>query len=298
MTTPLYQRTLSAPISATGIGLHSGKQVTLTLRPAKADTGIIFVRTDLEGAIVPMDAFLMQDTLMSSNLVKDGVRVGTIEHLLSAVAAAGIDNLVVEVSAQEMPIMDGSAIQFVELINKAGIEVLDIAKTFIKIIKPIKVEDGDKWASLCPCDEGFLMNFEIAFEHPAIKATPQKFGFALSKQGFADEVAAARTFGFLSDLDYLKKNNLAQGASYDNAIVLDDCQVVNGALRYPDEFVRHKMLDAVGDLYVIGKAILGRFDAYKSGHALNNKLILAVLNDPSSYQIVTFYDKNTCPIAY
>lgn len=298
MTTPLYQRTLSAPISTTGIGLHSGQEVVLTLRPAQAGTGIVFVRTDLEGAVVPMNAFLMQDTLMSSNLVKDGVRVGTVEHLLSAVAAAGIDNLLIEVSAPEMPIMDGSALQFVELIDKAGIAKLDAPKTFIKITKPVKVQEGDKWASLSPSDEGFLMHFEIAFDHPAIQATPQTFAFALSKQTFANEVAPARTFGFLKDLDYLKKHNLAQGASYDNAIVMDERQVVNGELRYPDEFVRHKMLDAIGDLYVIGQAMLGRFDAYKSGHALNNQLIRAVLDDPSCYKIVTFYDKDSCPIAY
>lgn len=298
MTTPLYQRTLSTPISTTGIGLHSGQEVVLTLSPAKANTGIVFVRTDLDGAVVPMDAFLMSDTVMSSNLVKDGVKIGTIEHLLSAVAAAGIDNLQVAVSASEMPIMDGSAIQFSQLINKAGINVLDTPKQFIKIIKPITVQDGDKWASLKPYDDGFLMHFEIAFDHPAIKETAQSFSFSLSQQGFVDEIASARTFGFLSDLDYLKKHNLAQGASYDNAIVLDDCQVVNGALRYPEEFVRHKILDAVGDLFVIGKAILGQFDAYKSGHALNNKLIRAVLEDPSCYKIVTFYDKNDCPIYY
>lgn len=299
MTVPLYQRTIKTPITATGIGLHSGKEVVLTLYPSPANTGIVFFRSDLGGASVPMDAFLVQDTVMSSNLVKDNARVGTVEHLLSAVSAMGIDNLMIEVSAPEIPIMDGSAAPFLYLIHEAGIMVQNASKEFIKITKPIRVEDGDKWASLSPYDGGFLMNFEIDFAHQAIKATPQTFSFDFSSRAFATEVAKARTFGFLSDLEALRKHNLALGGSLDNAIVLDDEKVMNeGGLLYPDEFVRHKTLDAVGDLYVIGKPILGRFDAYKSGHALNNKLIRAVLADSSCYEIVTFYDKNDCPIAY
>lgn len=298
MTNPVYERTICQPITATGIGLHSGKEVVLTLKPAKEGAGICFVRTDL-GVSIPLDAFLIHDTMMSSNLVKDDAKVGTIEHLLSAVAALGIDNLVIEISAPEIPIMDGSAAPFLYLLVAAGIDTQTRLKHFIKITKPICVQDGDKTASLSPDEGGFLMRFTIDFNHKAIRQTPQTFDFALSSSGFASEVAKARTFGFLKDLDYLQKNNLALGGSLDNAIVLDEDRVVNKeGLRFYDEFVRHKTLDAVGDLYVIGKPLLGRFSAYKSGHALNNRLIRAVLLDPSRYEIVTFYDENTCPISY
>lgn len=297
--TQVYQRTITVPISATGIGLHSGKEVILTLKPAPADSGIVFVRTDLSGAIVPMNAFLVQDTVMSSNLVEGEARVGTVEHLLSAVAALGIDNLIIEVSAPEIPIMDGSAAPFLYLIMEAGISEQGAPKRFLKIVRPVMVQEGDKWAKLSPDDSGFKMAFEIDFEHIAIKATPQTFSLNFSSQSFASEVARARTFGFLKDLEYLQKHNLALGGSLENAIVLDDEKVVNAeGLHFPDEFVRHKMLDAVGDLYIIGHAIVGQFDAYKSGHALNNKLIRAVLSDPSCYEIVTNYDKDTCPIRY
>lgn len=299
MTTPLYQRTLKTSTTLAGIGLHSGKEVILTLKPSAANAGIIFVRTDLDGATIPMDAFLVQDTLMSSNLVKDNVRIGTVEHLLSAVAAMGIDNLIIEVSAPEIPIMDGSAVVFLQAIQEAGLVIQDAPKEFIKITKSVRVQDGDKWSSLTPFDNGFFMSFEIDFDHPVIKATPQSFELDFSSDTFAKEVAHARTFGFLSDLQMLRKNNLALGGSLDNAIVIGDDKIMNAeGLRYPDEFVRHKTLDAVGDLYVIGKPILGRFEAYKSGHALNNQLIRAVLEDKNAYEIVTFYDKNDCPIRY
>ncbi len=296
--TQLNQRTLAKPITATGIGLHSGKKVTLTLMPAEPNTGIIFERTDL-GASVPMDATLVVDTMMSSNLVQGEARVGTVEHLLSAVAACGLDNLIIQVDAAEIPIMDGSAAPFLFLIDQAGISEQTELKKFIKIIKPVEVNDGDKWARLEPYDDGFLMDFEIDFNHAAIAATEQTTQLDFNTANFAVEVGQARTFGFLKDLEYLQKHNLALGGSLDNAVVLDDHSVVNeGGLRYPNEFVRHKMLDAVGDLYVIGHALLGRFSAYKSGHAVNNALIRAVLADPSSYEIVTFYDKESCPIAY
>ncbi|WP_294033222.1 UDP-3-O-acyl-N-acetylglucosamine deacetylase [uncultured Moraxella sp.] len=296
--TQLFQRTLAKPITATGIGLHSGKKVTLTLMPAEPNTGIVFERTDL-GASVPMDATLVVDTMMSSNLVQGEARVGTVEHLLSAVAACGLDNLVIQVDAAEIPIMDGSAAPFLFLIDQAGICEQTELKKFIKIIKPVEVNDGDKWARLEPYDDGFLMDFEIDFNHAAIAATEQTTQLDFNTANFAVEVGQARTFGFLKDLEYLQKHNLALGGSLDNAVVLDDNSVVNeGGLRYPNEFVRHKMLDAVGDLYVIGHALLGKFSAYKSGHAVNNALIRAVLADPSSYEIVTFYDKDACPIAY
>ncbi|OOR85446.1 UDP-3-O-acyl-N-acetylglucosamine deacetylase [Moraxella canis] len=296
--TKLYQRTVAKAITATGIGLHSGKKVTLTLAPAEPDTGIVFERTDL-GASVPMAAELVQDTMMSSNLVLGDARIGTVEHLLSAIAAYGLDNLIIQVDAPEIPIMDGSAAPFLYLIDQAGIVEQDQLKKFIKIISPIEVTDGDKWARLEPYDDGFLMDFEIDFNHAAIAATEQTTQLDFNTANFALEVGQARTFGFLKDIEYLQKNNLALGGSLDNAVVLDEDSVVNqDGLRYPNEFVRHKMLDAVGDLFVIGHPLLAKFSAYKSGHALNNALIRAVLADKSCYKIVTFYDKESCPIDY
>ena len=280
--TKLYQRTVAKAITATGIGLHSGKKVTLTLSPAKPNTGIIFERTDI-GATVPMAAELVQDTMMSSNLVLGDARIGTVEHLLSAIAAYGLDNLIIQVDAAEIPIMDGSAAPFLYLIDQAGITEQDELKKFIKIISPIEVNDGDKWD----------------FNHAAIAATEQTTQLDFNTANFAAEVGQARTFGFLKDIEYLQKNNLALGGSLDNAVVLDENSVVNqDGLRYPNEFVRHKMLDAVGDLFVIGHPLLAKFSAYKSGHALNNALIRAVLVDKSCYEIVTFYDKKSCPINY
>lgn len=297
--TPLYERTLAKPISATGIGLHSGKAVNLVLEPAPAGTGIVFVRTDLNGAKIPMSAHQITDTLMSSNLTAGNARVGTVEHLLSAVSAYGIDNLYVRVDAPEIPIMDGSAREFLALIDTAGIAEQSVQKTFIKILKPIKVTDGDKWACFEPYDDGFLMAFEIDFDHPFIKQTSQTATFEFNSENFKKDIGDARTFGFLKDLEALRANNLALGGSLDNAIVLDETSVVNDeGLRYPDEFVRHKILDAVGDLYVIGRPVLAKFSAYKSGHALNNALIRAVLDDPDSHKIVSFCKKSACPIAY
>lgn len=296
--TKLYQRTVAKAITATGIGLHSGKKVTLTLSPAKPNTGIVFERTDL-GVTVPMAAELVQDTMMSSNLVLGDARIGTVEHLLSAIAAYGLDNLIIQVDAAEIPIMDGSAAPFLYLIDQAGITEQDQLKKFIKIISPIEVNDGDKWARLEPYDEGFLLDFEIDFNHAAIAATEQTTQLNFNTANFAVEVGRARTFGFLKDIEYLQKNNLALGGSLDNAVVLDENSIVNqDGLRYPNEFVRHKMLDAVGDLFVIGHPLLAKFSAYKSGHALNNALIRAVLADKSCYKIVTFYDKKSCPINY
>lgn len=296
---PCYQRTLATAITATGIGLHSGKKVTLTLAPAPVGTGIVFVRTDLNDACIPMNADLVQDTMMSSNLVAGHARVGTVEHLLSAVAAFGIDNLFIHVNAPEIPIMDGSAAPFLFLLDHAGVAEQPVPKEFIRLTKTVKVQDGDKWATLAPYDDGFFMEFEIDFDHQAIKATEQKTTLDFNTANFAKEVGQARTFGFLKDLEELHKHNLALGGSLDNAVVLDDTSIVNeGGLRYPNEFVRHKMLDAVGDLYVIGRALLGKFSAYKSGHALNNALIRAVLADPSAFEIVTFCNKESCPIVY
>ncbi len=291
-------RTLASPITATGVGLHSGKEVVLTLKPAPIGTGIVFVRTDMNDAHIPMNATFIQDTMMSSNLVAGHARVGTVEHLLSAVSACGLDNLYIEVNASEIPIMDGSAAPFLFLIDEAGVAEQPAPKAFLKIKKTIRVTDEDKWAELSPYDDGFLMHFEIDFNHAAIRATEQTTTLDFSTANFAKEVAQARTFGFLKDLETLKKHNLALGGTMENAVVLDETSVVNGDLRYPNEFVRHKMLDAVGDLFVIGYNIVGKFHAYKSGHALNNALIRAVLADDSAYEIVTNYDKNTCPIDF
>lgn len=292
------QRTLVSSVTTTGVGLHSGKEVVLTLRPAPIDTGIVFVRVDLDNAHIPMHATAIQDTMMSSNLVAGQARVGTVEHLLSAVSACGLDNLYIEVNSPEIPIMDGSATPFLALIHSAGVAEQPAPKKFLKIKKTIDVADDDKWARFSPDKGGFAMQFEIDFNHPAIKATPQCATFAFGMANFEKEIASARTFGFLKDLEMLKQHNLARGATMENAIVMDENSVVNGELRYPDEFVRHKILDAVGDLFVIGYTIIGRFDAYKSGHALNNALIRAVLADKTAYEIVTNYDKSTCPIDF
>ncbi|UNU73874.1 UDP-3-O-acyl-N-acetylglucosamine deacetylase [Moraxella nasovis] len=293
-----YQRTIARTITATGIGLHSGKKVALTLMPAQIDSGIVFERSDL-GERLAVSPSQVQDTLMSSNLTKGDVRIGTIEHLMSAIAAFGIDNLLIQVDAPEVPIMDGSAAPFLFLLDEAGVVEQNAPKKFIKITKKIRIEEGDKWAQLAPYDGGFLMDFEIDFAHVAIAATDQKTTLDFGTANFAKEVGRARTFGFLKDLEYMHQKNLALGGSLDNAVVLDDTTIMNeGGLRYPNEFVRHKMLDAVGDLFVIGHALLGQFSAYKSGHAVNNKLIRAVLSDPTSYEIVTFCDKNDCPIDY
>lgn len=295
----VFERTVAKEITATGIGLHSGKKVTLTLAPAEIGTGIVFERTDLDGARIPMSANLVQDTVMSSNLVQGEARVGTVEHLLSAVAACGLDNLIIKVDAPEMPIMDGSAAPFLYLIHEAGIQEQNAPKQFIKIIKPVRVEDGDKWAQFVPYDDGFLMDFEIDFNHEAIKATDQKARLDFNTANFAKEVGQARTFGFLKDLEYLRARNLALGGSLDNAVVLDEDSILNEeGLRYPNEFVRHKILDAVGDLFVIGHPILAHFSAYKSGHAVNNMLIRAVLADESCYEIVNFCNKEDAPIEY
>lgn len=294
-----YERTIAQEMTVIGVGLHSGKSVTLTLTPAEVGMGIIFERTDLNNARIAMRANLVQDTMMSSNLVQNDVRVGTVEHLLSAVAACGLDNLIIKVDAPEMPIMDGSAAPFMALISQAGIKEQNAPKKFLKIIKPICVNDGDKWARLEPYGQGFLMDFEIDFAHDAIKATEQKMTLDFNTVNFYHQVSAARTFGFLKDLEYLRTHGLALGGSLDNAVVLDDDAVLNeSGLRYPNEFVRHKVLDAVGDLFVIGHAILGHFSAYKSGHALNNMLIRAVLDDDSSHEIVTFCKKDDAPIEY
>ncbi len=295
----MKQRTIKTVIAVTGTGLHSGEPVDLEFHPQPINTGIIFERSDILGsAPVPASAFLVQDTMMSSNLVFGGTRVGTVEHLLSAIAGLGIDNLLIRVSASEIPIMDGSASPFVGLLLQAGFCEQPALKQFLKILRPVRVEVEDKWAELLPHD-GFELNFEIDFDHPAFDKQFQQAQLQFSTQNFIEQLSEARTFGFLQDIEALRQNNLALGGSMDNAIVIDDSRVLNiEGLRYADEFVRHKILDALGDLYLIGYPLLGQFNAYKSGHALNNLLVREVLSDENNFEIVTFYDNVTCPVEY
>lgn len=295
----LKQRTLKRVVKASGIGLHSGQKVMINFVPHTVNSGIVFRRIDIEPHIdLPADAMLIQEAFMCSNLIKDQVKVGTIEHVMSAIAALGIDNLIIEVSASEVPIMDGSAGPFIYLLMQGGLVEQDAAKKFIKILKPVEAYIDDKKAIFTP-HQGFQLNFTIDFNHPAIAKEHQSATIDFSTETFVYEVSDARTFGFMKDLDFLKANNLALGASLENAIGVDDTGVVNEeGLRYSDEFVRHKILDAVGDLYLLGHQIIAKFDAYKSGHALNNQLLRNVYADPSNYEIVTFNDMGSCPIPY
>ncbi|MGH8445926.1 MAG: UDP-3-O-acyl-N-acetylglucosamine deacetylase [Solimonas sp.] len=295
------QRTLKQAIRASGIGLHSGRKVYMSLLPAGPDTGIVYRRTDLNPAVeIPSQAHMLREAVMCSTLVNDaGVRIATIEHLMSAFAGLGIDNCVVELSAAEIPIMDGSSGPFVFLIQSAGIHEQDAPKKFLRIRQPVQVQDGDKWARFEPY-EGFRLAFNIDFKHPVFKSSGQNAIIEFSTANYVKEVSRARTFGFMRELDTLRANNLGLGASLDNVVALDDFRVVNHeGLRYDDEFVRHKILDAVGDLYLLGHPVIGAYTAYKSGHALNNKLVRAVLDDPASYEIVTFEQQEAAsPIAY
>lgn len=295
----MKQRTLKQPITVVGIGLHSGQDVTLTLQPSEVNTGIRFLRTDIEDApLIAADAFLVTDTVMSSNLMVNGIKIGTVEHLLSALAGFGIDNLLIKVSDAEIPIMDGSAANYVTLLLEAGIEDQAAPKQFMKILKPVKVVEGDKWAQLEPYD-GFSLDFEIDFNHPGIPKDTQRYRFEFSLHNYIENVGNARTFGFMRDIEHLQKNNLALGGSLDNAIVLDDNGIMNKeGLRHQEEFVRHKILDAIGDLYLAKYSLIGGFSAYKSGHALNNKLIREVYNDPNNFEIVTIYDTSSVARAY
>jgi len=296
----IRQRTLQNTIRATGVGLHSGKKVYLTLRPAPVNTGIVFVRTDLEPEVqVPADAELVTDTTLCTALSRDGVKVATVEHLMSALAGLGIDNVYVDVSAPEVPIMDGSAGPFVFLIQSAGIAEQGAPKQFIRIKREVVVRDGDKEARFLP-HRGFKVSFAIDFDHPVFEQQKQSAVVDFSTTSFVKEVSRARTFGFMRDLEYLRANNLALGGSLDNAIVVDDYRIVNeGGLRYDDEFVKHKVLDAIGDLYQLGHSLIGEFRGVKSGHALNNQLCRALLAQPDAYEIVTFEDeRQTAPISY
>ncbi len=294
----IRQRTIKQIVSATGVGLHKGDKVKLTLRPAAENTGIIFRRIDLDPVVeFKTDPTMVGDTMMCTCLIsEDDVRLSTTEHLVAAIAGLGIDNLVIDVDAGEIPIMDGSAISFVYLIQKAGIEEQGVAKRFIRIKETVRVEDGDKWAEFTPHD-GFRINFAIEFDHPAIANTPQRVSVDVTPSSFIKEISRARTFGFMKDIEYLHANNLALGGSMENAVVMDEYKVLNGeGLRYKDEFVKHKILDAIGDLFMAGFNIMGEFTAFKSGHALNNKLLCALLENQHAWEYVTFEDEATAPI--
>ncbi|MDO4222782.1 MAG: UDP-3-O-acyl-N-acetylglucosamine deacetylase [Acinetobacter sp.] len=295
----LKQRTLKQNTQISGIGLHSGDVVEMRFLPHHTDGGIVFRRVDLNPVVeLPAHALLIQEAFMCSNLVKDDAKVGTIEHVMSAIAALGIDNLIIEVNAAELPIADGSAKPFIDLFLQCGLQEQDAAKKFIKVVKPVQVQVGDKTASFTPYD-GFELNFKIDFQHPVFKPEHQFYQFQLHTQQYIDEISTARTFGFMKDLEFLKAQNLALGASLDNAIGLDDESVLNPeGLRFENEFVRHKILDAIGDLSLLGHQILAKFDAFKAGHAVNNELLRQLLSDDSCYEIVTFDDIVTSPIQY
>ncbi len=295
----LKQRTIKNVIRATGVGLHSGEKVFLTLRPAVAETGIIFRRTDLDPVVeIPAKAELVTETMLCTGLSRDGGQVLTIEHLMSALAGLGIDNAYIDLSAPEVPIMDGSASPFVFLLQSAGIVEQAAPKRFIRIKRALEVRDGDKIARFEPYD-GFKLGFTIQFDHPMIPATQSRAEVEFSTAAYVKEVSRARTFGFMRDLEFMRERNLGLGGSMDNAIVLDEFRILNDdGLRYGDEFVRHKILDAVGDLYLAGHAILGAFEGYKSGHALNNKLVRALLAERSAWEEVTFPAVEMAPIGY
>jgi UDP-3-O-[3-hydroxymyristoyl] N-acetylglucosamine deacetylase len=295
----IKQRTLKNVIRATGVGLHTGEKVYLTLRPALPDTGIVFRRVDLDTPVdIPAKAENVGDTRLSTTLVKNGVRISTVEHLLSAFAGLGIDNAYVDVSAPEVPIMDGSAGPFVFLIQSAGVEEQNIAKRFIRIKRPVEVKEGDKLARFEPFN-GFKVSFGIDFDHPAMGHDSRRSVIDFSSTSFVKEVSRARTFGFLRDIEMLRDNGLALGGSMDNAIVVDDFRVLNeDGLRYDDEFVKHKILDAIGDLYLLGHSLIGAFSGYKSGHELNNRLLKALIAQPEAWEEVTFDDAEQAPISY
>jgi UDP-3-O-[3-hydroxymyristoyl] N-acetylglucosamine deacetylase len=295
----IKQRTLKNVIRATGVGLHTGEKVYLTLRPALPDTGIVFRRVDLDTPVdIPAKAENVGDTRLSTTLVKNGVRISTVEHLLSAFAGLGIDNAYVDVSAPEVPIMDGSAGPFVFLIQSAGVEEQNIAKRFIRIKRPVEVKEGDKLARFEPLN-GFKVSFGIDFDHPAMGHDSRRSVIDFSSTSFVKEVSRARTFGFLRDIEMLRDNGLALGGSMDNAIVVDDFRVLNeDGLRYDDEFVKHKILDAIGDLYLLGHSLIGAFSGYKSGHELNNRLLKALIAQPEAWEEVTFDDAEQAPISY
>ena len=299
----LKQRTLKTLTRAVGVGLHSGQRVEIVLRPAQPDTGIVFRRVDLpEPVDIVVSALAVTDTRMASTISKGNVRVLTVEHLMSACAGLGVDNLYVDINAEEVPILDGSAASFVFLLQSAGIELQNAPKRFIRLLAPVEVRQGEgdnvKWARLDPY-HGYRLSFEIDFSHPAVDATGQRVLFDMSTGSYSKDIARARTFGFTKDVEMMRANGLALGGGLDNAIVMDDYKVLNaGGLRYDDEFVKHKILDAMGDLYLLGKPLLASYSAFRSGHALNNLLLRALLNHCEAWDVVTFENDKQAPAGF
>lgn len=295
----LKQRTLKKVIHATGVGLHNGEKVTLTLRPASINTGIIFKRVDLpQPNEIKATPEAVHDTRMCSALEQDGARVATVEHLMSALAGLGVDNVLIEVNAPEIPIMDGSSGPFVFLLQEAGLVEQNAAKKFIRILKNVEVIDGDKWVRFEPY-HGFKIDFTIDFNHPVFEHSGNHVQIDFAEDSYIKEISRARTFGFMHEVEYLRSNGLARGGSLENAIVLDEYRVLNNdGLRYEDEFAKHKVLDAIGDLYMLGYPILGAFYAHKSGHALNNKLLRALLQNESAWEFATFAEKTEAPAGF
>lgn len=290
------QRTLKTTVQATGVGLHSGEKVRLTLRPAPADHGIVFRRVDLQPPVdIPAAAHLVHDTRLSTCMEHSGARVATVEHLMSALAGLGVDNVLIELSSAEVPIMDGSAGTFIFLLQSAGLIEQAAAKRFIRIKKTVEVQEGDKWVRFDPYN-GYKLTFTIAFAHPVFAATRQHVSVELDEQAYIKEVGRARTFGFMQEVEYLRSQGLALGGNLDNAIVMDEYRVINpDGLRFEDEFVKHKILDAIGDLYLVGHPLIGAFSGHKSGHALNNALCRALLADQSAWEWASFDDRAAAP---
>ncbi|MBT9552893.1 MAG: UDP-3-O-acyl-N-acetylglucosamine deacetylase [Hydrogenophaga sp.] len=299
----LAQRTLKSLTKAVGVGLHSGQRVELTLRPAAPDTGIVFRRVDLpEPVEIPVNADAVSDTRMASTISNGGVKVQTIEHIMSAAAGLGLDNLYVDITAEEVPILDGSSASFVYLLQSAGIAMQKAPKRFIRLKRPVEVREGEgrslKWARLDPF-HGYKLAFEIEFDHPAVNSSGQRVEFDMGSGRYAREIARARTFGFTRDVEMMRSHGLALGGGLDNAIVMDDVKVLNAdGLRYQDEFVKHKILDAIGDLYIIGKPLLAAYSAFRSGHALNNLLLRALLAQPEAYEVVSFDHEREAPSGF
>jgi UDP-3-O-[3-hydroxymyristoyl] N-acetylglucosamine deacetylase len=299
----LQQRTLKSLTKAVGVGLHSGQRVELTLRPAQPDTGIVFRRVDLPIPVdIPVSAEAVTDTRLASTISSGSAKVHTVEHLMSACAGLGLDNLYVDITAEEVPILDGSSASFVFLLQTAGIELQKAPRRFIRVLQPVEVREGQgdniKWARLDP-HHGFKLSFEIDFAHRVVDSTAQRVEFDLSKGSYARDIARARTFGFTKDVEMMRANGLALGGGLDNAVVMDDYRVLNSdGLRYDDEFVKHKILDAMGDLYIIGKPLLASYSAFRSGHALNNKLLRELLSQKSAYEVVTFDNEKEAPAGF
>ena len=296
----LQQRTLKTITTAVGVGLHSGQKVELTLRPAPPDTGIVFRRTDLPQPVtIPVSATAVTDTRLASTISHLGAKVLTVEHLMSACSGLGLDNLFVDITAEEVPILDGSAASFVFLLQSAGIALQNAPKHFMRVLDTVEVSEGQgaarKWARLSP-HNGYKLSFEIEFDHPAVDATGQRVVFDTDGGSYVRDIARARTFGFTKDVEAMRANGLALGGGLDNAIVMDDYKILNSeGLRYDDEFVKHKILDAMGDLFLLGRPLLAAYSAFRSGHALNNRLLRELLSRPQSYEVVSFADERQAP---